>query len=580
MSSDINHSLIGANTSSIQGTTDFSNNSEGSFKNYSFSSPLKNAQARENSFLSDKSSNTSNKYQFIPPAKLNNSSISSSSNSSSESFGNSSYSGVNKSESSNSFQSTISMQNSSLNSSNSKAVLTALKSLQEKIKKLEIERNNSQNECARLQLQLKSQLVETEHLLEKQKIKYDQDLLDEKRLINEEISQIKNAHEIHYSELNDKYNDLLEENKTLKTRLSESLSEIGDLKGTIEQLKNENKDIKDSTEKNLLWESNKNSTEYQELKKKNDLYLKRLKESENFIKFRESENEKIKEFVEKLIKLNGSLVTQLSIATKKKEKLKNLPNHQLNSSVISKKSVSSVSSKKKKANRTLKNELDSKMKELISSCIEDKMNEIHKKKTKKLKRPKSKKNLNTSSLTNSTISTRLKTKKNLPNPLSVPIINSPKPLINPEMSKNEEEEKLLEYITKLRAERENKPINDSTCSVSDNDNQNEIENETNPSNLSPEQGINSNIKSRFIKNSLDDEIIKLEDEFDELSQRYNHILNGLSASSPSFYPFSLEDFSTQESTQNHADYIVKTINDIHETKEKLKKLQDLKQSQF
>lgn len=222
------------------------------------------------------------------------------------------------------------------------------------------------------------------------------------------------------------------------------------------------------------------------------------------------------------------------------------------------------------------------MKDLISSCIDDKMQEIKQATTKRTKTKKTKKplksktsSLNSSTVTNSTFSTRLKSKKT--SPTTTPIIQTPKPA--PVQTKKEEENNLIEYISKLREERENNGSMNVSVDLSKDPS---IAAETSTISehiLSPELSLSENLKTKFKKNSLDEDIINLEHEFDELTQRYDHIINGLSANSTSFYPFSHDDFSSQESTQNHADYIVKTIHDIHDTKEKLKKLQDIKSAQ-
>jgi chromosome segregation ATPase len=97
--------------------------------------------------------------------------------------------------------------NPSGGASSSKAVLAALKALQEKIRRLELERTQHLDEVATMKTQLKSQEIEGDHLRQRDNL-MNQKTMHELKIINDRIIAEKNELEVHITRLDDKVREL------------------------------------------------------------------------------------------------------------------------------------------------------------------------------------------------------------------------------------------------------------------------------------------------------------------------------------------------------------------------------------
>lgn len=116
-----------------------------------------------------------------------------------------------------SYNSATSMASSNPSSS-SKAVLAALRALQDKIRKLEIERSQALDETAQLRHQLKNQEIEAEH------IKQRESLASQKSL--QEAKSAYDRLQYEKSEIESRLHNLEEKNKDLKNESEELHSKI------------------------------------------------------------------------------------------------------------------------------------------------------------------------------------------------------------------------------------------------------------------------------------------------------------------------------------------------------------------
>jgi hypothetical protein len=134
--------------------------------------------------------------------------------------------------------------------SSSKAVLAALRALQDKIRRLETERASALDEAAQLRSQLKSQEIESEHIKEKD-ILHNQKSLQEARMAYERVIAEKDdldkslklvrtqndQVQAHIAELRDKNKQLEEMKAAAEQRLVEMEGHIAKFEAEVEKSK-------------------------------------------------------------------------------------------------------------------------------------------------------------------------------------------------------------------------------------------------------------------------------------------------------------------------------------------------------
>lgn len=205
--------------------------------------------------------------------------------------------------------------------SSSKAVLAALKALQDKIRRLETERSQALDEITTLKLQLKNQEIDYENnkqkeilnqqkILQDNKLNYDH-LLQEKQDLESKISKILDKN----SSITDLSNNLqmkiqmLEEEKLSLVKKSKDLeNENAELELQIKQSQLHEKDMAHS----LAHESKKNQEEIISLQSQ---IVTVQKQYQDVLLEKDSLQHRLVELdllIEQLLTLNESLITQLS----------------------------------------------------------------------------------------------------------------------------------------------------------------------------------------------------------------------------------------------------------------------------
>lgn len=129
--------------------------------------------------------------------------------------------------------------------SSSKAVLAALRSLQDKIRRLEIERSQALDDAAQLRNQLKNQDIEAEHSKERDAIQAKKSL-HEARVSYEKILKDKEdmestiiSMEQRNSESQRKLSDLQQQVQSLERNKNESLLRLQDVESQISHYENQ-----------------------------------------------------------------------------------------------------------------------------------------------------------------------------------------------------------------------------------------------------------------------------------------------------------------------------------------------------
>lgn len=139
--------------------------------------------------------------------------------------------------------SALSQQTSSVTSS--KAVLNALKALQDKIRRLENERSQALDECSELKHQLKALEIETDHAKQKENLAI-QRTIQESRVIYDKLQNEKVELELKLSRLEEKNRqeqqhatELQDKIRSLEDDKIQQLHKIKDLEGQIFQLESQ-----------------------------------------------------------------------------------------------------------------------------------------------------------------------------------------------------------------------------------------------------------------------------------------------------------------------------------------------------
>ena len=144
-----------------------------------------------------------------------------------------------------SINSTISPGGLQSTASSSKAVLAALRALQDKIRRLEVEKTQALDDAAQLRSQVKSQEIESEHSKERDTINH-QKSLQEARMRYESVLAEKTEMEAKVRQL-EKYNHSLEDelelvkakNREFESSHTSSADKLADLEDQISHLEAE-----------------------------------------------------------------------------------------------------------------------------------------------------------------------------------------------------------------------------------------------------------------------------------------------------------------------------------------------------
>lgn len=129
--------------------------------------------------------------------------------------------------------------------SSSKAVLAALRALQDKIRRLEVEKTQALDDAAQLRSQLKSQEIETEHSkerdalqqqksLQEARMRYEQ-VLAEKTDMESKLRQL----EQHNHNLEDELESVKAKNRSFEANHSSSADRLADLEDQISRLESD-----------------------------------------------------------------------------------------------------------------------------------------------------------------------------------------------------------------------------------------------------------------------------------------------------------------------------------------------------
>lgn len=108
--------------------------------------------------------------------------------------------------------------NGSGGASSSKAVLAALKALQEKIRRLETEKVQVMDEASTLRNQLRSQEIESEHIRQRDGL-YQQKTNQELKIVNDKLMNERNDIEQHAEKLDERLKEQMRVNTQLNERL-------------------------------------------------------------------------------------------------------------------------------------------------------------------------------------------------------------------------------------------------------------------------------------------------------------------------------------------------------------------------
>lgn len=221
-----------------------------------------------------------------------------------------------------SFQSTTSgMSGLNHSASSSKAVLAALRALQDKIRRLETERSSALDEAAQLRNQLKSQEIEAEHNKEKDII-HNQKSLQEARIAYERVLNEKDELENslktmrsqndkvqdHIHELREKNKQLEEMKANAESRLKDMEEHLQKFEAEIDKAKSRENDLSNA----MVWETKHHEEEMAALRSQ----IASLKEEHGTSsKERADKDAKLIELdhlVGQLLSVNETLICQIS----------------------------------------------------------------------------------------------------------------------------------------------------------------------------------------------------------------------------------------------------------------------------
>eukprot|EP00981_Chlorochromonas_danica_P009120 scaffold2505_cov152-Ochromonas_danica.AAC.13 len=206
-------------------------------------------------------------------------------------------------------------------SSSSKAVLAALRALQDKIRRLETERSHALDEASQLRLQLKNQEIENEHAKQREQLAAQKSLQEARtsydRLTGEKADLEARLHRVEEKnrsltqasdELQGRIRHLEEEKHQNSLRLRDLESQQQVLEQQIRMAQQREKDAADT----ILWESKKHEEELQTLQSRMRHLQVDLSEASQEKGVLDSKVIELDALVAQLLSLNETLVAQLS----------------------------------------------------------------------------------------------------------------------------------------------------------------------------------------------------------------------------------------------------------------------------
>ena len=210
---------------------------------------------------------------------------------------------------------------SAASASSSKAVLAALRALQDKIRRLEVERTQAIDETTQLRHQLKNQEIESEHIKQREMLNsqkslqesrgaYDR-LLGDKAELEVRVSKLEERNRLGQQtadELQFKIKSLEEEKQNGLLKVKNLESQQSQLEAQIQHAQSKEKDLANT----MVWETKRHEDEMNSLTKK----LKSLQDELNLaVQEKQSSDSKqveLDQLVTQLLGVNEALVSQLS----------------------------------------------------------------------------------------------------------------------------------------------------------------------------------------------------------------------------------------------------------------------------
>ena len=210
---------------------------------------------------------------------------------------------------------------SAASASSSKAVLAALRALQDKIRRLEVERTQAIDETTQLRHQLKNQEIEAEHIKQREMLNsqkslqearsaYDR-LLGDKAELEVRLSKLeeRNRHGQQTSdELQSKIKSLEDEKQNGLIKVKNLESQQSQLEAQIQHAQSKEKDLANT----MVWETKRHEDEMNSLTKK----LKSLQDELNLAlqekQGSDAKQVELDQLVTQLLGVNEALVSQLS----------------------------------------------------------------------------------------------------------------------------------------------------------------------------------------------------------------------------------------------------------------------------
>jgi len=205
--------------------------------------------------------------------------------------------------------------------SSSKAVLAALRALQDKIRRLETERSQALDETSQLRSQLKNQEIEAAHYRDKEKYSSDktaqeartnyeklrQEKLDaETRLVR--LEEKNKEGERHQEELSRRIQELEEEKVKTQMRQNELHSNAAHLDSQLEQALHRENDLSQT----LLWETKRHEDEVGQLTQRVNSLRSEISEATSEKNTSSTTLAELDQLVGQLLSVNESLVAKLS----------------------------------------------------------------------------------------------------------------------------------------------------------------------------------------------------------------------------------------------------------------------------
>jgi chromosome segregation ATPase len=210
---------------------------------------------------------------------------------------------------------------SAASASSSKAVLAALRALQDKIRRLEVERTQAIDETTQLRHQLKNQEIEAEHIkqremlnsqksLQESRSAYDR-LLGDKAELEVRVSKLEERNRLGQQtadELQSKIKSLEEEKQNGLLKVKSLESQQSQLEAQIQHAQSKEKDLANT----MVWETKRHEDEMNSLTKKLKSLQDELSLAVQEKQTSDSKQVELDQLVSQLLGVNEALVSQLS----------------------------------------------------------------------------------------------------------------------------------------------------------------------------------------------------------------------------------------------------------------------------